>query len=112
MAIELITNRDLTQGFQVLFVYVNDVTGGIFINMFIFSIWIISVMVPYFLQRRNFGTGDFPQAMAVGGFVTLISTILMSLIEGLVNGVTIGIVISVAVISILWFLFSKGDKIA
>ena len=106
MTYELISNRNMTQGFHIIFIYVNDITGGLFIRMFLFSIWIIFAMGSYFLQKRHTGMGDFPMSIAIAGFVTSIIAILLKLIPGMLDLLTLAVVLIVSVISVLWFLFS------
>lgn len=103
---QMITDYNMT-GLDVPFIYVNDVTGGLFIKLLLASIWLIFSIGSYFIQKRNVGTGDFPQSLAVAGFVTSVVAILLRLIAGLVDGLTLAVIIIVAGISILYFLFSR-----
>lgn len=107
MAYELLSNRNLTEGLHVPFVYINDITGGLFMNLFLFAVWTIFVVGSYFIQKRGVGTGDFPQSLAVGGFVTLVLAIILRLIPGLVSGYTLAVCVIIAGLSILFFLFSR-----
>ena len=105
-----VTDYNLTSGFQVLFVYANDVTSGLFINMLLFSIWILIVVGSYYLQKTSTATGDISQSLAIGCFVTSVITILLSLITGLVPTLTISVVIAITILVILFFLFSKTGQ--
>ena len=107
MTYELITNRNMSEGMHVLIVYINDITEGLFIKILLLAIWSIIAFGLYFSQKRGTGQGDFPMAVAVAGFVTAVATILLRLIEGLIDGLTFLVVLVVAVISIIWFFFSK-----
>ena len=107
MAYKSITDYNMSAGLQVPFVYVNDVTGGLFIKLLLVSIWLIFSIGSYFIQKRSVGTGDFPMSLAVAGFVTSVIAILLRLIPNLVDGLSLAIVIIVTGISILYFLFSR-----
>lgn len=109
MTYELITERNLSQGLHILFVYVNDITGGILVNLLLLMIWSIVTFGIYFAQKRTQPNPDFAGSLAVGGFITAGSTILLSLIPGLVSFYTYVIVIVLAMVSILFFFFSKNN---
>ena len=107
MAYELLTNRDLNAGFHVPFVYINDITNGLFIQLLLFAIWIIIAMGIYHNQQRTTGSGDIPVCMSVGGFITTITAILLRLIPNLLNKYDLGVVIILTVLSVAWLFFSK-----
>jgi hypothetical protein len=107
MTYELITARNMSEGLHVPLVYINDITAGLFMNIFLFAVWTIFVVGSYFIQKRGVGTGDFPQSLAVGGFVTLVLAIILRLVPGLVSGYTLAVCVIVAGLSILFFLFSR-----
>ena len=107
MAYPLITEYNLSQGMDIPFTYVNDISNGLFIKLLLFAVWWIFVFGSYFIQKRAVGTGDFPQSLAVGGFVTTVLAIILKLIPNWVSGWTLAICIFVAVISIIIFLFSR-----
>lgn len=109
MPIPLITTRNLSAGLHIPFVYVNDITGGIFINMFIFVIWGSVTFGTFFFQKRLYGFGDFSMSLAVGGFVTGVSTILLALIDGLVNPYTYTVVLVISLLSVIFFLLNKKE---
>ena len=108
MAYPLITEYNLTSGLQTVFVYANDITSGIFIDILLFVIWATVTFGMYLAQRRTGGdSADFSGCMAVGGFVTAICAVLLGLISGLVNNVTYTIVICVALISVIYYFFNR-----
>lgn len=107
MSYPLISEENLSAGLHVPFVYINNITGGLFMNLFLFAVWSIFVLGSYFIQKRGVGTGDFPQSLAVGGFVTLVLAILLRLVPGLVSGYTLAVCVIVSGISVLFFLFSR-----
>ncbi len=107
MAHELITERNMTEGLHILFIYINDVTNGVFMRILLFAIWCIVVFGIYFAQKKDSTAGDFPMALAVGGVVTVVFATLMRLIEGLLDPVTYAITIVVALVSVIFFFFSK-----
>jgi drug/metabolite transporter (DMT)-like permease len=111
MAIELLANRNMSEGLHVLFVYINDVTHGLFIRLTLFSIFMIILMGLYMNQKRSTGTGDFPASFSVAGFITLIVSVLLRLIEGLVDGYSFAVVIIISVIGVLWLLFGRKEQV-
>lgn len=107
MAYELLTNRNLNAGFHVPFVYLNDITNGLFIQLFLFAIWVIVSMGIYFNQQRNTGSGDLPVCLSVGGFITTITAVLLRLVPNLLSKYDLGVVIFLTVLSVAWLFFSK-----
>lgn len=117
MAYELITARNLSEGLHVPFVYVNDITHGVFINLLLFMFWCAVTFGIYFSQKKAIGIGDFPMAVGVSGLCVAILTIILrlvpglvrgvTLVPGLVSGVTFAVVLIVALFSVIWFLLSK-----
>jgi hypothetical protein len=96
-----------------LLCYVNaDVTGFLFVNLLLFSIFLIVALGGYFAQKRSSGQGDFPQWMALGGFVTTVFAFIMRAVTNsdgqscLVNGGTLAVCIIVTVVGITWLFFS------
>ena len=104
---ELITNRNMIEGLHVVFVYVNDITGGLFIKLLLISIWLIVTMGIYFSQKKAVGRGDFPMSVAVGGFVVVVFSCIFRIVPGLIDNVTFSIAIMMALIGIAYFFFSK-----
>ena len=94
-------------GLDVPFIYANDITNGLFMKLFLVAIWLIFSLGSYFIQKKSVGSGDFPTSLAVAGFVTSVTAILLRLVTGLVDGLSLAITIIVAGISILYFLFSR-----
>jgi len=110
MTYPLITEYNLSAGLHMIPVYINDVSGGLFMKLVLASIWIICVFGSYFLQKKaNNGIADFPASLAVGGFVTMVSAMVLRLIPGLVDAISLAVVIIVGSISVLWFLFHKDN---
>lgn len=107
MTYELLSNRNMSEGMHVPFVYINDITAGLFMNLFLFAVWTIFVVGSYFIQKRGVGTGDFPQSLAVGSFVTLVLAIILRLVPGLVSGFTLAVCVIITALSVLFFLFSR-----
>ena len=110
MPYELISERNITEGFHQVIIYVNDITTGLFINLTLFSIWIILLLGLYFNMKRETARGDFPQAFAVASFVTMVLTIILRTIPGLVSGWTLLLTIIVAVIGVVWFIIFSKEK--
>lgn len=109
MTWELITNRPLENGLGVVFIYINDITGGLFCNLLLVSVWLIATFGLYFASKGFEGKGDISLCLAVGGFIAAVSSILLSLVPGLINNWTLGVWVVVAVLSIAFFLSTKND---
>jgi hypothetical protein len=114
MTYPLITDSvNMTKGMGDLLCYVNaDVTGFLFVNLLLVSIFLIIALGGYFAQKRSTGQGDFPQWMALGGFVTTIFAFIMRLVTDvngnscLVNIGTLAVCIAVTIAGIMWLFFS------
>ena len=104
MTYEVITERNLTEGFGTVFVYINDVTGGLFASLLIFGIMIGFTIALMLVQKRQSGQADFPVAFLVGSFVSFISAVLLGLLPGMVNAVTYTIVVVLLVVAFLMVL--------
>jgi len=107
-----ITDYNIGGGFEAPFCYVNQVTGGLFIQLLLVAIFLIFSIGAYFMQKRSVGSGDFPASLAVAGFVTSVLAILLRLVKYngvscLVDGLSLSIVIIVSGIAVLYFLFSR-----
>jgi len=107
MPYPLISTYNMSAGMQVPFQYVNVITAGVFINMLLASIWIIFAMGSYFMSKRRMGVGDFPQSLAVAGFVTTTFAFLLRMIPDLVSGATLVVCFVITSISVVIFLFSR-----
>jgi len=108
MTYELITARNLSEGLQVPFIYVNDIMGGLFIKLLLLMVWSLVTFGLYFNQKKAIGFGDFPMAVAVAGIVTTVFTVLLKLIPGLVDTVSFAVVLIVTLLSVIWFFISRG----
>jgi len=109
MTYELISNRNIADGFHIIFIYLNDVTGGLFIRLFIFSIWLFITFGLFYSQKRESTKERLSSSMAVGGFITSIITILLRLIPNLIDNITFTVVIAISVLSVLYFLFHDRE---
>jgi len=104
---ESITNINMTEGFHTIFIYVNNATRGLFIRMLLFSIWIIFAFGSYFIQKRTTGKGDFPASVAIAGFVTAVTAILLRMVAGLVDTASFWVSMIMAIIGIAWLFLAK-----
>jgi len=113
MAYELLSNRNVELGLQVILIYINDMLNGWFINGFLLMIWFSVAFGLFFFQLRTKAGGDFPVCVAVAGFVTSITAILLRLVTDengnhpLVSLNTLGVVFVITFIGIIWLWFSK-----
>lgn len=97
-----------SEGLHTLFIYVNDVTSGLFSNMLLFALFIVTLLGSFFASKRQTGSGNLAMSFAVAGYFVFGASLLMLLIPNLVNAGTVVICLVVAIIGTLWFYF--GDK--
>ena len=106
MTYELMNDVNASEGIHTAFIYVNQITGGLFMNMLLFAFFIIVTVASYNLGRRD-GDGDFPASFAVSGFITACLAMIFYLIPGLMNLSTVIISIVIAIIGFIWLIFSR-----
>ena len=99
-----------SQGLQTLFVYVNDITNGLFSRMFLTSLFVIIMVGSYFSRERMSGKGDWISSFAVAGYITFGAAIIMSFIPGMIDNLSIVICLAIAFIGTLWLLLSKDSS--
>ncbi len=110
MAYESIYNRNLSEGLHVPFCYVNDVTGGLFMNLLIFVTYIVLLMGIYFTQKKLTGKGDAPVAAAASGYAMAGFAIFLGMIPCLLDGWVVVQVIVMAAVGTLWLIFDKKSN--
>lgn len=111
MVYELITNRNLSEGMGAIFVYVNDVSGGLFVPLFLSCLWVITVFIPFlYMSGRSSINGDksFPKCLAFGGLFTFIVACLFRLVYGLVNNFVFAVFLGLMILGFAMFLI--GDR--
>lgn len=102
---------DLNDGLHVLFLYANDITGGVFIAMFLFTLYLIILLGSYFAQKNSTGRGDFPQSLAVAGFIVVVVAGLLRVASaGIVGLPLLAVCLIVFLIGLaILFLDKEGD---
>lgn len=95
---------DITQ----LLIYVNDITGGLFMNLFLFSFFLISALGSFFIQDRTVGKADISVSFAVASYLTTGLAFILMLRDGLIAVPVVGICIAISALSTLWLFFSSG----
>lgn len=105
MAYKLITEMNLSKGLEVPFIYANEISSGLFMKVVLAMIWAVFCFGSYFIQKNKYGSASFPTSLAVAGFITIVSAVLLRLIVGLVDGLTLAVTIIIGTVSILYFLF-------
>lgn len=98
-----------SSGIHTMFVYVNDITLGMFSRLLLLSFFLIIAIAPYLFQKRTTGTGDLPASLAIAGFVTSGLAIMMSFIDGMVHTFDIVVTFTVTILFVLW-LFMTNNK--
>jgi hypothetical protein len=96
-----------TQGMDSILVYINQVSGNIFIPAFIMTFFVVIMMAIYHNQIRRLGQGNLINSFAVSSFLTLILTILFKLKEGLVDNITFSTIIGLFILGMILFLYSE-----
>ena len=106
-----IDSYNMSKGAEVILCYVNDITSGLFISLFLFAIFLVMTIGSYMIQKRQTGVGDFPVSMMVGSWTTLITAVLLRLVDCDVNPLTSTIALAVcfamAIVSLILLFFSQ-----
>lgn len=97
-----------SEGLQTIFVYVNDVTSGLFSNMLLFTLFLVTFLGSFFASKRQTGSGNLAMSFAVAGYFVFGASLIMLLVPNLVNVGSVVICLVVAIVGTLWFYF--GDK--
>ena len=85
-----INQMNMSQGLQMVFVYVNVVTGGLFMALVLSMIYFVFLTGIFFSQKSAQGYGSIGSASAVSGLILTIAAILLFLADSrLVSGYTI-----------------------
>ena len=116
MTYPTIAEFDLSKGLHVLFIYANEISGGIFVPMMLFSFYMIVLLGTYFAQKNTTGKGDIPVSMAVAGFlITLVAGLLRLAGKGtegapLVSLPTLTICIVAFIIGVALLFLTKSEE--
>jgi len=114
MAWEYLAERGMSDGPTVILFWLNDITGGLFINGTLFALWIIILLSMYFSKKTLTGDGDFLMCLSSASFGTFVITVILSLITkmdtgvSLISGFTFAVVIIILCISALLLFFDKS----
>lgn len=106
MTYEVLTERTIV-GFGDVLVYINDISDGLFINIFLTVIFLGILISLIITQTKTTGTPDLPLSLATASLITTVMSVILSLIDGLVSSTTQTIVIAITLMSALFFLFSR-----
>lgn len=109
MVVETIANRNLT-GFQDIFIWSNDVTGGIFLPLMFFTIFITITLAGYGFQKRSFGYANFWLHSTIGGLSTFVLEVILINIPGLISIKTLIITMLITLISFIAFIFFNAEE--
>jgi hypothetical protein len=99
-----------SQGIHMVFVYVNDITGGMFTRLLLLAFFIILGIGAYLTQKRSTGNADLPSSLAIAGFITSGLSILMSFIDGMIHTFDIVVTFSATILFVLWMFMSKKKE--
>ena len=100
-------NYNTSNGIQVLMQYPNTLTGGLFMNLILFAVFMVLAFGNYFYNKQRIGDADLSVSFASAGFVTAGFTILLSFVPGLINLNTLVIVIVGAILCAAWMFFGR-----
>ena len=101
-----ITDYNLT-GLDIIFVYVNDVTGSLFMKLLLVVIWLVLCIGSFNITKRQTGSGDFSASMTVASFTTFVFAIILKL-GGLVDNLSIAVLLGLCVISMGALFFDNN----
>lgn len=108
---DTINNYAVDSGPEIFMCYVNDVTSGYFMGLLFLSIFLIMALGSFFMTKKSTGSGDFPVSFSLGGFTTMIFSILMRLVPcpklPLTSDLALGVTIGMGFLSVLFLFFSK-----
>lgn len=107
-----LTSYNLTQGPQILFCYVNDITNSLMMSMLLVSLWLVITIASYSIQKRQTTDGDLPVSMTLASVTVLVFSFLLRITScpylPLINNFTMTIVIAVTIVSLGVLYYSKG----
>ena len=106
---ELLSDRNASEGLQVLLVYANDVSNNVFVPLTLMSFFIIVFLGSYFATKRSGTKGDMAGSFAVASYVMTIIEFVMSLIPGLITPLYVVIAFSTSLLGTIW-LFTSKDR--
>lgn len=109
MTFETLSDLNASEGMHVVFVHVNNVTGGLFSSMFLFVVFMVIALGSFFAQQRSRGKGDFPVSASVAGLVASGAAALMLLVPGMVNPYAAVVTFVITGIAVLWMMVSSRD---
>ena len=107
MVYKELTDYNTSKGVETLFIASNDATGGLFMGMILFAVFIITFMGSYFSQQRTGGKGNVAGSFAVAGLITTTISFFMTLIDGLINPLIPVICIVITVMGVLFLYIKK-----
>lgn len=93
--------------FSGMFVYVNEVTNGLFSIMLLVAVFAVTVFGSFYSSRRLTGEGDFVASFAVGAYLTTGLGFLMLLIDGLMTVTVVLIALVLSIMGTVWLYFDK-----
>jgi len=107
MEYETINSRNLSEGLHIPLVYVNDITNGLFVNLFLFVIFMAVLFGTFFSAKRISGDSNLVSSFAIAGYVTSGAAIIMSLIPNLIPLYVVIITIVISLIGTIWLFFQN-----
>ena len=96
-----ITPENMT-GLSGMMTYANTVSGGIFGNGLLISLYVIILV---FLHNKGF---DFTACMSAAGFITMIAGVLMFVL-GLIGNWAFFVLVVLTFLPVVWTFFNRGN---
>jgi len=109
MTYQTLENYNATEGFHSIFTYVNDVTGGLFSNMILFTVFLVIAFASYNSQKRLTGQGSFIASLSVAGFITTALGSMMLLVEGLISPYSVLVSFILTIVFVIFLLVGGKD---
>lgn len=110
MTYQEFSDVNVSQGFQTVFVYTNDVTGGLFMNLLLFALFIITFLGSFFASKKLSGQGDMAASFAAAGFFVAGAAIILSIVPNLINPFSVIVSIAVAILGAIWLYLSRAGE--
>lgn len=108
-------NVNASIGPQVFIEVPNQVTGGLFIGLVLFLVWMFIIGGSFYYQKKNTQTGNIAVGLAVSGFVIVVLTLVLRFAiktgSQLVNGYHISFAMGVFIIGLFALFFTKDSRL-
>lgn len=106
-----INEINMSEGLQMIFVYVNIVTGGLFMAIVLAFIYFVFLTGIFFSQKATQGYGSIGSASAVSGLILTIAAVILFIADSrLITGTTIVECIFACIIGTIILFFIESNN--